>query len=161
MKPKPSPAPKSPKSAATQRVGMSFYEEDLAALLALRRNLAQLHVNESARFIVRALAHVATDAEIFAHTLARHQAEAAGKAGAKESIAEFGNYELLNSDLERFQRIGFDLEAEQVRGGRTFIMRSLIHAPWELRKLAKAVTQFRREFPDARTREVRALRGRG
>jgi len=118
-------------------------------------------VNVSARLLVRALAHVATDAEIFAHTLARHQAEAAGKAGAKDTIAELGNYVLLNSDLERFQRIGFDLEVEQVRGGRSFIMRSLIHAPWEMKKLAKAVAQFRREFPDARTREVRALRGRG
>jgi hypothetical protein len=140
---------------------MSFYEEDLAALFALRSELARLGVNVSARLLVRALAHVATDAEIFAHTLARHQAEAAGKAGAKDTIAELGNYVLLNSDLERFQRIGFDLEVEQVRGGRSFIMRSLIHAPWEMKKLAKAVAQFRREFPDARTREVRALRGRG
>jgi hypothetical protein len=139
---------------------MSFYQEDLAALVALRQELAQLGVDESTRFLLRALAHIATDAEIFAHSLARHQAEAAGKVGAKGSIADLGNYELLNSDVERFRRIGFELEAEQVRGGRSFIMRSLIHAPWELKKLAKEVAQFRKEFPDARTREVRALRGR-
>ena len=67
---------------------------------------------------------------------------------------------VLEDDLDKLEEVGDRLSEKKMRGGRSFIFRSLLHSPWDTGKLARDVKKFLAKFPDPRTREGRKLRGR-
>lgn len=161
MKSTSSPRTRPSKEPENKYAGMSLFEEDLAALRELRRRLREEGLAVSMRYLVRALAHLTAEPEIFAHALVRHKAEAAGKVGHGGAVVRNVGFNFLTEDLDKLDRVTLDLEDKGAKGGRTFLMRSLIHAPWNPSALARDIRKFQKEFPDARTREGRARRQRG
>lgn len=156
---------KSRKTAAAEpvdeRVGFSFYEEDLKALRDLLAALRPRKVRVPRTYFVRALVHVVSEDEMFAHAVARHRQEQAGKAGAAGEVEQHLAFNLFSDDVDKLSRVGDKLADQGFRGVRSFIIRSLIHAPWELDALARQLGKFQKEFPDPRSREGRARRHRG
>lgn len=144
--------------AVNQRVGFSFYAEDLTALRGLVAGLRERGVRVKRTFLVRALASLVHEDEIFAHGVARHRQEAAGKAGAAGEVDQCLAFEVLQDDVDKLERVGDRLAEKKFPGGRSFLLRALLHAPWNLDELARDVRKFQKEFPDARTRAGRALR---
>jgi len=147
--------------AVDERVGFSFYEEDLKALRDLLSALRVRKIRVPRTYLVRALAHVVAEDEMFAHAVTRHRQEQAGKAGAAGAVEEHLAFNLLSDDVDKLSRVGDKLADQGFRGVRSFIIRSLIHAPWELDTLARQVGKFQKEFPDPRSREGRARQQRG
>ncbi|MEN9402621.1 MAG: hypothetical protein RL091_1324 [Verrucomicrobiota bacterium] len=144
--------------AVNQRVGFSFYAEDLTALRGLVAGLRERGVRVKRTFLVRALARLVPEDEIFAHGVARHRQEAAGKAGAAGEVDQCLAFEVLQDDVDKLERVGDRLSEKKFPGGRSFLLRALLHAPWNLDELARDVRKFQKEFPDARTRAGRALK---
>ena len=144
--------------AADARVGFSFYEEDMKALRDLGGALRERGVRAKGVYLLRALAHLVPEDEIFAHGVTRNRQEKAGKAlPAGEAILRpVAN--VLVQDQDKLDRVSDLLADKAMKGGRSFLMRALIHAPWELDALGRDLRKFRKEFPDPRTREGRALK---
>lgn len=146
---------------AEERVGFSFYEEDMKALRALVGALRERQVRVKGLSLLRALAHFVPEDEIFAHGVTRNRLEEAGKAGAAAGEAiERPVANLFIADVDKLDRVSDALADKGMKSGRSFLMRSLVHAPWNLESLAKDVRKFQKEFPDPRTREGRALKQR-
>lgn len=144
--------------AVNQRVGFSFYAEDLTALRGLVSGLRERGVRVKRTFLVRALTNLVPEDEIFAHGIARHRQEAAGKAGAAGEVDQCLAFEVLQDDVDKLERVGDQLSEKRFPGGRSFLLRALLHAPWNLDELARDVRKFQKEFPDARTLAGRALK---
>ncbi len=147
--------------SADERVGFSFYEEDLKALGGLLGALRARRIRVPRTYLVRALVHVVSEDEMFAHAVARYRQEQAGKAGPAGEVEQHLAFNLLSEDVDKLGRIGDKLSEQGFRSVRSFIIRSLIHAPWELDSLARLVGKFQNEHPDPRSREARARKQRG
>lgn len=141
-----------------QRVGFSFYSDDLKALRDLIAALRDRKVRVKRTYLVRALAHLVPEDEMFAHALTRNKAEQAGKAGTSEEVDQCLAFNLLVDDVDKMERVSDQLADKKLRGGRSFLLRSLLHAPWDLDALARDVGKFEAKFPDPRTRAGRALK---
>jgi len=142
-----------------QRVGFSFYAADLTALRDLVAALRTRKVRVKRTYLVRALAHIVPADEMFAHALTRNKAEQAGKVTVAAEVDQCLAFNLLVDDVDKMEGISDQLASKGLRGGRSFLLRSLLHAPWDLDALARDVKKFEAKFPDPRTRAGRALKG--
>lgn len=143
---------------AELRVGFSFYADDLGALRGLLSALRERQVRVKRTFLVRALAHLVPEDEMFAHALTRNKAEQAGKVATGGEVDQCLAFNLLVDDVDKMERVSDRLSAKRLRSGRSFLLRSLLHAPWDCDELAREVRKFASKFPDPRTRAGRALR---
>ena len=143
---------------ADARVGFSFYEEDMKALRDLGGALRERGVRAKGVYLLRALAHIVPEDEIFAHGVTRNRQEKAGKALPAGDATKRPVANLLVEDQDKLDRVSDLLADKAMKGGRSFLMRALIHAPWELDALGRDLRKFKKEFPDPRTREGRALK---
>ncbi|MDD3179506.1 MAG: hypothetical protein PHQ04_04060 [Opitutaceae bacterium] len=141
-----------------QRVGFSFYTDDLKAVRALVAALRERQVRVKRTFLVRALAHVVPEDEMFAYALTRNRAEQAGKVPVETEINQCLAFNLLADDVDKMERVSDQLADKQLRNGRSFVLRALLHAPWDHEALARAVRKFEEKFPDPRSRAGRALK---
>lgn len=160
MKKKAMPAAPAP-TAADERVGFSFYERDTKALRDLIGRLRERHMRVPRTYLVRALAHVISEDEMFAQAVARFRQEKAGKTGDAGEVDECLAFNLLTTDVDKLGRVSDKLADGGYRGGRSFIVRALVHTPWELDGLIRGLRKFQEEFPDPRTRAGRSLKSRG
>lgn len=141
------------------RIGNTFYLADLRALRALVAELRDREIRVKRTYLLRALAHFVGADEMFAHALTRNRAEQAGKV-ASEGTPEHIPIMVMVDDVDKMEAVGDRLSDKGLRGGRSFILRSLIHAPWDLDHLVREVKKFQTKFPDPRTREGRQQQGR-
>lgn len=141
-----------------QRVGFSFYTDDLKALRDLVAALRERKVRVKRTFLVRALAHLVPADEMFAHALTRNKAEQAGKVTVGTEVDQCLAFNLLVDDVDRMEGVSDQLADKGLRGGRSFLLRSLLHAPWDLDALARDLKKFEAKFPDPRSRAGRALK---
>ena len=141
-----------------QRVGFSFYTADLKAMRDLVAALRERKVRVKQTFLVRALVHLVPEDEIFAHALTRNRAEQAGKVPDELEIDQCLAFNIIVDDVDKLERVSDQLADKGLRGGRSFLLRSLLHAPWDLDTLARDVRKFEAKFPDPRTRAGRAIR---
>jgi hypothetical protein len=51
-------------------------------------------------------------------------------------------FNLLVDDVDKMERLSDQLADKGLRGGRSFLLRSLLHAPWDLDALARDVKKF-------------------
>lgn len=146
--------------AATQdvRVGQTFYPDDVVALNRLVSALRTKGLRVKKPYLLRAMAHFVGADEMFAYALTRNRAEQAGKAVSAGELDHVA-VNLIVADLDKMEGVGDQLSDKRLRGGRSFIFRSLIHAPWNLDHLAREVKKFQAKYPDLRTRAGREKRG--
>lgn len=152
------PATPSTEKPEEQRVGFSFYTDDLKALRDLVAALRDRKVRVKRTYLVRALAHLIPADEMFAHALTRNRAEQAGKVTTAAEVDQCLAFNLLVDDVDKMERVSDQLADKGLRSGRSFLLRSLLHAPWDLDALARDVRKFEAKFPDPRTRAGRALK---
>jgi hypothetical protein len=145
-------------AGADERIGFSFYAEDMTALRSLVGALRERSVRVKGLYLLRALAHIVPEDEIFAHGVTRNRQEKAGKAGATGEADQRPVANLLLADVDKLDRVSDTLANKAMKGGRSFLMRALVHAPWDLDALSRDLRKFQKEFPDPRTREGRALK---
>lgn len=141
-----------------QRVGFSFYTDDLKALRDLVAALRERKVRVKRTFLVRALAHLVPEDEMFAHALTRNRAEQAGKVPVETEVDQCLAFNVLVDDVDKMERVSDQLADKQLRTGRSFVLRALLHAPWDLDALARDLKKFEAKFPDPRSRAGRALK---
>jgi hypothetical protein len=67
----------------------------------------------------------------------------------------------VSDDVDKLGRVADKLSEQGFRSVRSFIVRALIHAPWELDTLARQIGKFPKEHPDLRTRGARACKPHG
>lgn len=146
---------------ADERVGFSFYQEDVKALGVMLAAMRARGIRVPRTYLVRALVHVVSADEMFAHAVARYRQEQAGKATPAGDVEQHLAFNLLTEDVDKLGRVGDKLSEQGFRSVRSFIIRSLVHAPWEHDSLARLVGKFQKEFPDPRSREARARKQRG
>ena len=152
--PVPSPTPKE------ERLGLSFYPADTAAAGAVVAKLRRHGVRTSRRIALKVLVHASSEEELFAYALARARAEEMGTVKVEPAIDEIFGYTFFADDVEKLDRVNDRLDDENLRGGRSFIVRSRLHAPINYAQFAKAVLKFQQQYPDGRSKAGRKLAGR-
>lgn len=143
---------------AAERVGLSFYDEDMQALRALVGALRERGVRVKGLYLLRALAHFVPEDEILAHGITRNKLEKAGKGLPAGDASQRPVPNILLEDQDKLDRVSDLLANKAMKGGRSFLMRALIHAPWDFDALGRDLRKFKKEFPDPRSREGRALK---
>ena len=141
------------------RVGFSFYADDLKAMRDLVAALRDRKVRVKRTFLVRALSHLVPADEMFAHALTRNKAEQAGKVTVGTEVDQCLAFNLLVDDVDKMEGVSDQLADKGLRGGRSFVLRALLHAPWDLDALSRDIRKFEGKFPDPRSRAGRAMRG--
>ncbi len=146
---------------ADERISLSCYPDDLRVLRQLVLRLAERGIRVKRTFIVRALAHMTPEVEILAHAVLRHKEEpplrGKGNAGGTHTAERLTLY-ILKEDLKKLDRVCVELLRQEIEVTRTYLLRSLIYSATEDDLLAESIKRFAHDFPDRRTREVRAKR---
>ncbi len=141
-----------------ERISLSLYASDLAALRKLIAALDAAGTAVSRTRLLCALPHIVSEAEIFAHAVLFHRRTREGAADKEESIDLRLSLTLLTADISKLRHVLNDLAAKNITAGRTFLIRALLHAKWETAALARGIARFDQQFPDPRTREGRAMK---
>ncbi len=149
-----------PAPAAEERLGLSLYAPDVAALHAIVAELRRLGHRVSGRVALKALLHASSADELHALAAARAQARAAGPLPGEDAIAEHYGFPVLVPDIAKLDQVNDRLVDQRLRAGRTFIIRSRLHGPIDYPTLAKAVAKLLKLKPDGRSRAGRRLAGR-
>lgn len=134
-----------------KRVSFSFYEEDLKALRRLLLALRDGGLDVDRLDALRLVIYANSEAELFAHTALRLKREAEGTGPLDATVVERVTVAMPQALVDKLGRVADDLLRKDLEAERTFIARSALHAPQDVKALVRAHPKMEQEFPDRRS----------
>lgn len=142
-----------------KRVSFTFYGDDMKAFRRVHLALRDLGADVEMTDTLRVLIFSATEAELFSHAALRLQRERKIPGYSGAAIEKRFSVTVPQALVEKLSRVRDDLARKDLDVERTFIVRALLHAPFDAKALCKALPQLEAEFPDKRSlRPVRSKR---
>jgi hypothetical protein len=141
------------------RASFPFYAEDSRALRQLNLALRDAGADVERTDTFRLLLHVTSEAELFARAVLRYGPDAKDPAaGYGDGIGERFTVRISRDWVKKLERVRDDLARKDIDVRRVDVARAVLHAPHDVKKLVREAEKFLAEFPDKRTRGVRAQR---
>jgi hypothetical protein len=130
------------------KVSFSFYPSDTALLAALVSALKKAGVNVRSATVLRALIHLTTPGEMIAHTVRMAGGNALGTAVNTENISDHPTVDLPKDDVKKLDGVVAHLARAKIFGTRAYVVRAILRAAPDGKKLASSVKKFLEEFPN-------------
>ena len=127
----------------------SFYSADMTALEKRVTELKKAGVNVRSATVLRALIHLTTPAEMIAHAVRLAGDSALGVAAADdEIIAGHPTVNLPKDDVKKLDGVVAHLAKSKITATRAYVVRAILRAAPDSKKLAPAVGKFLTDFPN-------------
>jgi len=131
------------------KVSFSFYPTDMTALANRVAGLRKAGVRVRSATVLRALIHLTPPGEMIAHTV-----RLAGESALGATVPDDGNVsghptvDLPKDDVKKLDGVVLHLAKSKIITTRAYVVRAILRAAPDGRKLAPAVEKFLEDFPN-------------
>ena len=131
------------------KVSFSFYPTDMTALTALVVALKKAGLNVRSATVLRALIHLAPPSEMVAHAVRLAGENALGTtAPPTENVSDHPTVDLPKDDVKKLDGVVAHLARAKIIATRAYVVRAILRAAPEGKKLAPSVKKFLEDFPN-------------
>ena len=131
------------------KVSFSFYPIDMTALADRVAGLKKAGVNVRSATVLRALIHLTTPGEMIAHTVRLAGANALGATAPNDdNISGHPTVDLPKADVKKLDGVVSHLAKAKIVATRAYVVRAILRAAPDGRKLAPSVRKFLADFPN-------------
>jgi len=131
------------------KVSFSFYPTDMTALADRVAGLKKAGVKVRSATVLRALIHLTTPAEMIAHAVRLAGENALGASAPEaDNISGHPTVDLPKDDVKKLDGVVLHLARAKIVATRAYVVRAILRAAPDDRKLAPAVEKFLADFPN-------------
>jgi hypothetical protein len=131
------------------KVSFSFYPTDTTALAARVTELKKAGVKVRGATVLRALIHITSPSEMVAHAVRLAGGNALGTAVVSaENVSDHPTVDLPKDDVKKLDGVVAHLARAKIVATRAYVVRAMLRAAPDGKKLAPSVKKFLEEFPN-------------
>jgi len=131
------------------KVSFSFYPTDMTALTALVVALKKAGLNVRSATVLRALIYLTPPSEMVAHAVRLAGENALGTtAPPTENVSDHPTVDLPKDDVKKLDGVVAHLARAKIIATRAYVVRAILRAAPEGKKLAPSVKKFLEDFPN-------------
>ena len=131
------------------KVSFSFYPTDMSALGARVSDLKKAGVKVRSATVLRALIHLTPPSEMVAHAVRLAGENALGTtAPTTENVSDHPTVDLPKDDVKKLDGVVAHLARAKIIATRAYVVRAILRAAPDGKKLAPSVKKFLEDFPN-------------
>lgn len=131
------------------KVSFSFYPADMTTLATRVDELQAAGVNVRSATVLRALIHLTASGDMIAHAVQMARDAALGNATPEEeNVSGHPTVDLPKSDVKKLDDVVLHLAKAKIVATRAYVVRAILRASPNGKKLAPQVRQFLEDFPN-------------
>lgn len=131
------------------KVSFSFYPTDMTALAERVAGLKKAGVKVRSATVLRALIHLTSPAEMIAQAVRLAGENALGAtAPDNDNVSDHPTVDLPKDDVKKLDGVVLHLAKAKIIATRAYVVRAILRASPDGKKLAPAVQKFLEDFPN-------------
>ncbi len=131
------------------KVSFSFYPTDTSILVRRVAELKKAGVKVRSATVLRALIHITTPNEMVAHAVRMAGASALGTSTSEpQTVSDHPTVDLPKEDVKKLDGVVAHLARAKIIATRSYVVRAILRAAPDGRKLAPSVKKFLEDFPN-------------
>lgn len=131
------------------KVSFSFYPTDMTAITERVTDLKKAGVKVRSATVLRALIHLTSPSEMVAHAVRLAGENALGTtAPPPENVSDHPTVDLPKDDVKKLDGVVAHLARAKIIATRAYVVRAILRAAPDGKKLAPSVKKFLEDFPN-------------